>query len=402
MWHHNSGKTIVGGKRAISLALMNAPFPVGFVSPTFPMARETTIATLTELLDGKKRLLGAEEFDYEYNKSTHVFGIRHGDRKGRVLVLTGERPERLKGPNLAAAIIDEPFIQKRQVFMEMVARVRHPQATQREIDMLGTPEELNWGYDLCMGEETEGERYDVGVVQASTRQNLALDAGYVGRLESVFDQKAAEAYIEGKFVALTSGLVYYSFDSSENVIRLPREPGVELGVGMDFNVNPMAACVFWRSGSHMHFFDEIELPNADTEYMCAELHSRGYHRAGLRNIYPDASGKARHTNAPGGKSDFSYIEAAGFTIQAPPANPPRKDRYNAVNGKFKPKDGRVTLTVDPTCKRLRKYLAVYSHPNMNEAEQKAMSHLLDAFSYPISYLYPIDSATARTLRLQGY
>lgn len=397
---YGSGKTIIGSKRAISLTLVNAPAPVAVVSPTFPMARETVIITIDELLAGKRRLLGRDVFDYEYKQQTHVFNMRYGERRGRLLCLTGERPERLKGPNLGAVVMDEPFIMKEQVFKEMNARIRHPMAVQRELDMLGTPEELNWGYDLCIG-DTE-DKYDVGLVRASTRSNLALDVGYVKRLEAVFDEKAVQAYVEGEFVSLSTGMVYYSFDPTENVVSLPRVEGVELGVGMDFNVNPMAACVFWRSGDHLHFFDEIELPNADTEYLCSELHSRGYHAAGLRNIYPDASGAARHSASPGGKSDFHYIREAGFEVQAPRANPLRRDRYNAVNGKLKPKDGKVSLTIEPGCKKLRKYLSLYSHPNMNESEQKAMSHLLDAFSYPVHFIFPIDSDKARELRLRGY
>jgi hypothetical protein len=164
----------------------------------------------------------------------------------------------------------------------------------------------------------------------------------------------------------------------------------------------MAAVLFWRAGSHLHYFDEIELPNADTEYLCSELHARGYHAQGLRLIYPDASGVHRHSSSPGGKSDFYYIQKAGFQVDAPPRNPPRKDRYNAVNGKLKPKDGKVSITMEPSCRRLRKYLSTYSHKNLNEEKTKAMSHLLDAFSYPVHRLFPVSADTAREMRLQGY
>lgn len=401
---YGAGKTILGCKRAISLALTNAGIDIGcaICSPTFTVARNTTIVTINELLDGKRRLLGSEEFDFTYHKTEHAWTIRHDSRVGRLLQLTGENPERLKGPNVGAVVIDEPFIQERQVFIELNARVRDPRARRREIFGTGTPEQLNWGHDLCTGgsEDDALRNLDVGLVVASTRENFTLPKDYVTRLESVFTAKAAQAYIDGKFINLSTGTVYYAFDPDECVVSLPRESGVELGVGMDFNVNPMAAVVFWRSGNHVHIFDELELPNADTEYMCQELHSRGYFNAGLRDIYPDPSGKQRHTNAPGGKSDFHYIQAAGFAVNAPDASQPRRDRYNAVNGKFKPKDGKVSLTIEPTCRKLRKYLASYSHEQMKK--QESMSHLLDALGYAIHFLYPIDSDTARALRLKGY
>lgn len=408
---YGSGKTMILMKRMIGLSLINAPYPVAVVSPTFPVARETTIATGVELLEGKEKLLGRDRFRFTYNKSTHVFHIYYGRRKARLIILTGEVPQNLKGFNLAAAGIDEPFIQAEEVFKQMVARVRAAGAVRREINMTGTPEELNWGYDLAMGEYDE--KYDLGLVQASSVENRALPDDFVPRLYAMYDEQAAKAFVEGQFVSLGGGLVYYGFNPKENIVPLgPPQPGVELGCGMDFNVNPMAATVFWRQGNHMHFFDEIELPNSDTEQMCHELHERGYYDMGLRNVYPDASGRQRHSNAPGGKTDFYFIEKAGFKVNCNPQNPAIRDRYNSVNGKLKPRDGKVTLTFEPYtenrgrgrpfgCKSLRKYLSVYAHKHINKEEQKAMSHLLDAMGYPVAYCFPASRETATKIRLRG-
>jgi hypothetical protein len=192
-------------------------------------------------------------------------------------------------------------------------------------------------------------------------------------------------------------MVYYGFDRGRNVQELGVPEGVELGAGMDFNVNPMSAAVFWRAGSHVHFIDEIELPNADTEYMCDMLRER--YEDKLIDVYTDATGSARKTSAPGGKSDFTYIRNAGFRVNARNSNPKRKDRYNAVNGKLNPKEGEPTLTVEPTCVKLIKYLSTYSHELMDR--QVAMSHLLDAASYPIAYLFPVSRKQVQIVKLQG-
>lgn len=393
---YGSGKTNIMGKRAVGSALTNAPAPVLVVSPTYLVARETSILTIAEQLEGKRSIYG-RRFWWKYNMSSHTFTIKFRGRTAHIIIRSGERPLGLRGPNLAAAYIDEPFIQDKDVFDQMIARVRHPQAKLREIGLTGTPEQLNWGYDLCVGDLKD--KHDVQVFTASTRANLAVDPGYVQRLLGAYDGKAAQAFIEGEFVSLSEGMVYYAFDPMENVVALPIPKGAELGVGMDFNVNPMAAAVFWRAGNHVHFFDEIELPNADTEYMCSELHDRGYFKKGLRAVYPDASGAARKTSSPGGKSDFHYIKQAGFEIHARPSNPLRKDRYNAVNGKLKPREGKLTLTISPKLKKLRKYLSVYSHELLNK--QDAYSHLLDAFSYPIAYLFPVTKSVMKVVPLGG-
>lgn len=381
-----SGKTITGAKRIIATALQNAPVASAAVSPTFPLAKKTIIPTLDALLAGKRANYG-KQFWYKLNKADHHYTIRYRGRTATIYVLSAEDPDALRGPNLGSVWLDEPFLMVREVFDHMLARIRHPDASIMEMVLTGTSESLGWGFDLCCGELKDQLRESgvaVGLIQASTRSNLALHSSYVKRLEGAFTSKMVEAYIEGGFVNMSEGLVYYAFTPKAdiedhcNVRDLPVPDECELGCGMDFNVNPMSACVFWRAGAHMHIFDEIELPNSDTEYMCSLLREK-YVDAGrltaqvLEVIYPDASGAARKTSSPSGKTDFHYIREAGFQISAPSSNPHRKDRYNAVNGKFRPKEGKTTLTVSPKCKKLIKYFQTYTHEQMNQ--QTAMSHL---------------------------
>lgn len=380
---YGGGKTNIGSKRAISVALMNAPSPFLAVSPSYKIAKRTLIPTIRALLNGKRTLLSG--FDYQYNKSDHEFLIYYGDRVATIWIASGDDPTSLVGPNIGAALIDEPFTQEREVFDQVVARVRDPVAKHQEIGLTGTPEQLNWGYDICEGEERD--KWDLKLVQASTRGNLALggqEGRYVQTMLRGFTAQAVKAYVDGQFVSLAEGLVYYGFDRFKNVVDLP-DPGHSLEVGMDFNVDPMAAVVFWTNGNHMHVVDEVELPNSDTEDMCKVLHERYPGR--IRNIYPDASGKARKTSAPGGRSDFWYIQQAGFDYYCKDANPPVRDRYNAVNGKLDPAAGTPTLTFSPKCRKLISYQTQYSHRTLNK--QRGMSHLLDALGYPVAYKFPV-------------
>jgi hypothetical protein len=393
---YGSGKTLIGAKWIVSMALENAPCLVAAVSPTYKVARKTTIQSIRELLEGKQRIYGRRKFWWSFNKNEHEFTIRFHGRVASITVYSGENPLSLRGPNLAAAWIDEPFIQDEEVFYQMLARIRHPQAKELALALTGTPEQLNWGYDLCVGELEE--EIDVGFVRASTRENIALSPDYVARLEGAYSEKMARAFIEGHFVNLSEGQVFYSFDPLENVARIRRPEGAKLGAGMDFNVNPMASTVYWQNGNHIHFFYEKEMPNADTELMCQHLRAK-FWKQGLRDIIPDASGNRRQTNAPGGKSDFHYIRQAGFKVNAPSKNPLIRDRYNAVNGKLKPRRGRITLTIDPSCKKLIKYLSIYSHELKHK--QEAQSHLIDSFSYPIARLFPVDKEVFGIYRFRG-
>ena len=384
---YGSGKSYAICKRTISLCLENAPTPCALVSPTYKVARHTTISTIKELLVGKQTLVGAENLRWTWLQGPNEFTIhdRASGTTGKIIIYSGENPENLKGPNLAAAGIDEPFMQDKAVFEQMLARVRVGSAPKKEINLTGTPEGISsWGYDIIEGELAGN--YDLGYVRASTRANILLDPNFYERLRNAYDDRTASAYLEGHFVNLTQGLVYYAFNPAHHVIDIPMPEGATLGVGMDFNVNPMAFVVFWTHAGHIHFFKEYELPNSDTEEAIQVLRSDF---PGIRDVYPDASGRARKTSAPGGRSDFSYLEDGGFDIHCHRSNPPVRDRYNATNGKLKARDGRVSLTVSTECKKLRRYLMSYNHVEKNKDTQKGLSHLLDAFSYPVAYTFPV-------------
>lgn len=409
---YGSGKTFIGAKRAISLAILNKGQPHFWVSPSYKIAKRTVVPTLIELLEGKKSQ--DDGFKYEYNKSDGEFKINHRGRKGIIWLGSGEEPDSLKGPNIGSATIDEPFIQDREVFNQMLARVRAPKAIHREIGLLGTPEQLNWGYDICEGDEKE--RFDIGVMHVATEENKALPQQYLDTLTRGYTKKMQEAFLQGQFVNLSKGSIYYGFSKERNVMELD-DPGHELEVGMDFNVDPMAAVVYWRHAQHVHIVTEIEIENADTEYMCAILSqdnrhndSREFLRGQIRNfldkdkqqrihtVYPDASGRSRHTSASGGASDFSIIRDR-FQLISKAANPKIRDRENSVNGKLNPAKGKPTLTIDPRCKKVIQYMLSYTHEL--RLKQKQMSHLLDALGYPIAYLYPVNKPRVHVSTMHG-
>lgn len=301
---YGGGKTLIGSKWAISMTLhnsVNAVSPFMVVSPTYRLAKRTVIPTIKKLLDGRK-------IRYEYNGSDFEFRIFRGQREGLIWVGSGEQPDNLKGPNLCGALIDEPFIQHRDVFDQMLARVRDPSAIFRAIGLTGTPEELNWGYDICEGDEAD--RFNLDLVRASTRDNKALPSEFIGTLDNAYDDKVKDAYMEGQFVNLSKGMVYYGFERARNVREFPYFEG-ELHLGMDFNVNPMAAVLFWVRGDMMHIIDEFELPNSDTEEMIQ--HVKGKYPK-LMQAFPDPSGKSRKTSAKAGVTDFRIIRDNGVQV----------------------------------------------------------------------------------------
>lgn len=388
---YGGGKTFVGAKRIISLALTNAPVPVCMVSPSYSVARNTTISTVSELLDARKRMVPPGALRWKYHATHHEFQINYRGVEAKIIVYSGDNPDSMRGPNLAGGWIDEPFLQPQEVFDQLVARTRHPRGKHLEITLTGTPEELNWGYDLCEGELRE--RHDVGVVRASTLDNEALPSAYIERLQAAFRGAHADAYIDGGFVNLATGLVFHAFDRKKHVIELEQPDDAELGLGLDFNVNPMSAVVFWHRAGRLHVVREIMLQDSDTEKLVSFVRSN---YPNLLNVYPDATGARRQTSAPGGKTDFWYIRRSGLFIHAPSKAMKRRDGYNAVNALF----AQDNCTIDPSCHNLIKYLTQYSYERMSRQEE--LGHLLDAFRYPIQWLYPVSSDAFRLIRVKGY
>lgn len=374
---YGAGKTNICAKRAISLCLHNAPYPIMIVSPNYLQAKGTIIPTIKTLLDGRN-------IKYKFNKSDFEFLIFRNGRIGTIWIRSGDKPDSLKGPNLAAALIDEPFIQDYEVFDQMQKRVREPKASFKEIVLTGTPEQLNWGYDICEGDRKD--EFDIKVIHAPTYANKALGEQVVSNMFAGADDKLIEAMREGKFVNMSKGAIYYAFNRSKHVINdfsfndtaTNKE---EVFIGMDFNVNPMSFIAFVKREDVLIFFQEFALPNSDTQEACDIIKKLFGDRC--KKIFPDPACRQRRTSATAGKTDKSIIEFNGFEVIARAGHPTKRDRYNATNSRL----SKEKILIYKGCKNLIKSFEQMSHELLTK--QEALTHMPDAATYAVEYIYPI-------------
>src|SRR5690606_4261975 len=135
---------------------------------------------------------------------------------------------------------------------------------------------------------------------------------------------------------LTSGTIYHAYDRAKNASQEAMRNGEPVFVGMDFNVGKMAAVIHVKRDGLPHAVGEVV--NAyDTPDMIRVLKDRLGNRQ--VRVYPDASGGSRKSvNAS--ITDIQQLKAAGFIVSAPDANPPVKDRINAMNAMFCNAEGR--------------------------------------------------------------
>jgi len=363
---YGCGKTRIGALRSIWNSYVNAPIPHLYVSPTYKQARKTVIVTITELLD-------RSEIPYVYNKTNHEYYIPGWN--GTIWIASGDEPESLKGPNLATAGIDEPFIMNEEILNVVLSRLRHPEAKRRELFLTGTPEQLNWGYELAQNLD---ERYDLGTIVASTADNTFLPAQFVKMLEKAFDENQRAAYMNGQFVNLTAGRVYKYFERS----MIAEGPAsAMLRAGIDFNVDNMTAEIFTLTPDGMIWFlDEIHLDNSTTYELAERLQER---YPGI-TLFPDPAGRARKSSSDA--TDFTILRDHGFTVEARPVHPPVRSRVNAVNKLMR--EGRLRLS--SRCQHLAKDFEQVSWKNGEiDKSNDALTHASDAAGYAIEKLFPV-------------
>jgi PBSX family phage terminase large subunit len=365
---YGSGKTYIGALKCIQMSYLNAPIPGMYISPSHQLATKTIIETL-------KDICNRASINYTYNQQRSEFIFHNWN--GVLWFGSGDKPDSLRGSNIAYAVIDEPFIQKRDVFNQMIARVRHPEAVKSQIFLTGTPEQLNWGFALA-----NDQSMDIGVVNASTLDNPHLSDDYKQSLLKAYSQEQIDAYVHGKFVNLTQGRVYKEFDREQHVIERPdlKETGLEIGIAMDYNVDALTSIIFYKGNGWIHVFDEVRLKNANT-YDMMEVLSKKYPQS---VCYPDSSGSARRSSSV--QSDHAIVRSYGFTISAPKANPPVKDRVNAVNKLIR--EGNFSCE---NCPNLIMDLErnVWKGNDIDKTSDKEQTHASDAIGYAINRLYPV-------------
>jgi hypothetical protein len=385
------GKTHGVVIKALSLAAKNWPVPGIVVEPTFPMVRKI-------LVPGFEEFCTKQGIRYRNNKNEHVFSARLGGRWCKILLDSSDDPERLKGPNLSFAIMDEAGIHKDDVWRHLPARVRHPDAKVLQFIAVGTPEGFGQFYEWAEGPWDEKKRGRRNVIRAQTYDNVYLQPSpeeYVRRRLSHLDESDIDQYVRGLFVSRGSR-AYRGFDRARNGMPLDAIGNGRIEVGADFNVGKCtwieAVSRGWDEG---HVFGEVTRYDTTTEEMGEALskdiqeriHRRERRWATIEEvrkrttIYADPSAKNRSTRAA--ESDVQQLKRMGYDVVCNHEPIPVKDRVMTVNWRFRSDK----LWVDVAeCPLLTKALEQQARdkngaPEKNRDTQLDMSSETDALGY---------------------
>ena len=261
-----SGKTTGIVIKALDLAAKNYPVLGMVTEPTFPMVRKILIPAFAQFLN-------KHSIPWRYNKNEHVLTARLGGNWCSIQLDSCHDPERLKGPNLAFAIVDEAGICDPGVWEHLPARVRHEDARVAQFIAVGTPEGFGDFYDWAEGRWDEGERGVRNVLRAETYDNIFLKDGpeaYIRKRLSHLDEQDLQQYVRGLFVARGSR-VYKAFLREDCHARVPIGRN-RIEVGADFNWARSCWVPSVPSGqSRCHVIGEVIGYDRTTEQMGEDL-----------------------------------------------------------------------------------------------------------------------------------
>lgn len=383
-----SGKTWAGCASLCSHMWEYPRVNAGYFAPTYPQIRDIFFPTIEEVAFD----WGLRTSIAEVNKEVSFYSGRQ--YRGTVICRSMEKPASIVGFKIGRALVDEvdvlPQAKAEQAWRKIIARLRLKYAGVNGIDVTTTPEGFKFTWQQwvkAVRDKPElAELY--GLIQASTYDNeLYLPDDYIPSLLASYPENLISAYLDGKFVNLTSGTVYHAYDRVKNRSRETLQPNEPAFVGMDFNVGKMAAVIHVKRDGMPHAVGEV-VNGYDTPDMIRILKNR----LGQRQVrvYPDASGDSRKSvNASA--TDLQLLKSAGFIVSAPPANPRVKDRINAMNAMFCNAEGERRYRVNTDlCPTYAECLEQQVWADSGEPDKSAgKDHHPDAGGYFIAREYPI-------------
>jgi phage terminase large subunit len=348
---------------------------IWYVAPTFKMAREIVWSKLKEIL---------HSFNWidNINESNLTITIK---KTGSKISLKGcENYDGLRGTGLDFLILDEFADIDEKAWTEVLrASVSD---TKGDVLMCGSPKGYgNWAYRMYL-KGKEDKEWDS--FQFTTLQGGMVTADEIEQAKQDIDIRTFRQEFEGTFENY-SGAVYYNFHPVESVVEKQIDWTKPLHIGMDFNVDPMSACVGQIEKDKIYFLDEIIIYSSNTDEMVDEIKNRYGTKIPIF-IYPDPASRQRKTSA-GGRTDLSILQNAGFKVKVKNKHPAIRDRINAVNSKLKDSNGQRHIFVSKSCKTIVKGLQrqIYKENTNIPDKEDGFDHMNDAIGYMVDFLKPL-------------
>lgn len=356
-----SGKTFAGAVWAVHNVL-EYPETKGLITAnSYSQLKKATLPVFFEILD----MCG---IPYVYKSQDGVIEVNGT----KVFAISMEKYDLLRGIEVGWSWGDECAFYKEEAFNVMIGRIRH-KAGPCQWKGTTTPNGYNWLYKAFVEKPMPMSK----VVYSKTLDNLGnLPDSYVRSLQAQYDKKLAQQELEGQFVNLSSGKVYYSFDRQKHVKDISGQRRNFIYCGLDFNVHPLCGIFAYEAQGKIFVFSELYQEDSNTFKAAKEIMRRC--PIGPIQVVADDSGTKRKTSSD--STDYEILRRAGLNVLKF-RNPLVKDRYNNINRLL----DHNLLVIDPSCKKLIKDLEQLTYDNTDPM----LSHISDALGYLCWKLNPL-------------
>lgn len=392
---YGAGKSHMMGFCAVKDAMHSSNALIGVYEPDYSLIRTIAIPRVRQWLD---------EFGISYtlnkqDQAIYCSSSGVGDFQFKSL----DNPDALVGYETYRSHIDEldtlPADKAEAVFFKIMGRNRQsphgvPEEYKKWVESAQRFECINRiyayttpeGFKFCHkmwspSGENAIKNKDFAIFKGRTEDNPTLTEDYIQSLKSTYPSGLLKAYMEGEFVNLESGTVYYTFnrikhDTAETV----RDADI-LHIGVDFNVNQTCGIVFVDRQGIVCAVDEF-VKKYDTKALIDSIKAK-YPKNRII-CYPDASG-GRRTTSNTAQSDIIQLKNAGFEVRAFSKNPAVKDRVTSVLKMFQDNKCLVNAAACPEAVRCLEQQAYDS--NGDPDKKSGFDHSNDAFGYQIFYRF---------------
>lgn len=430
-----TGKTMVASDKTLS-ALARYQKATHFVfSNTYDQLRSGTLHTFFERLNDAW-IPGDRRFEYvdrvRYDK-TIVFP----KLSGAILnVRSVDQEIHWKSLEIASAWIDEAQAWEKSSYDMVIGRLRGT-ATQRflypdmslQVFITANPPHTHnhWLYEQTHEPDPVTGKVPIKLYTATTYENPFLPKKYIETMEASYDPDIARAELLGEFIDIGRGQVFRRFNRAKHLLSeeeaqnrglpsLRYDPSLPVCWTHDFNLDPLCSVLFqWRRVSApgyqkvvMFIYDAIRIESALISDAPKELLNRSETaKIAKRNgivLYGDAAGaqQSRQTGLTDWAALRQEMDKLGFwgssRVQA--ANPLHVDSAADANRQLEDSNGNIGVVIAKNVNTQWLVLDIekmmwkvgttsfdIQKPKPGEVipNSRKLTHLGDAFRYPISY-----------------
>lgn len=392
---YGAGKSMSICVKTIHLASMNIGHTGIIVEPSFPMIMDPLLPLMFDTLENY-------DIPYSFKQTPNpVLTLHFADGDATVLFKSAEQVEKLRGINAAFVIVDEidTLGEAKAAYLWQILQGRVRKGNVLQMNACSTPEGYGFLYNHfqeCPEEHKPNRR----IIRAKTTDNPFLPQSYIDSLLANYPSQLITSYMNGEFVNLTTGNVYYAFNrvtnhTNKTYADYAHNPEQVYHVGIDFNVGKCSAVIgVVERDKKCYIIDEIT-DAYNTEALITEIKRRLNGKKVW--TYPDSSGKSEKTNAS--TTDIMLLRNAGLNPMYNTKNPFVRDRVGSVNARFKNAAGDVHMYVNTsTCPNLTKSLEQQGFDSFGAPDKsKGLDHVLDAMGYMVYYNWPIAGRPTATI-----